>query len=137
MNEKLVITASFQKLLKPILILSSAITVQYLLTVGDPGCYVVSILDMLDLVYASVHSPDIPPHRPQKAICVCACCFKSQNIFLNTGASFPLKGASLFLPLSFVLPSQSASFCLVRPHHPPSDTFVRLRVRGLTFIHIL
>lgn len=102
----------------PFFILCPAITVQELLMVVYPGCCVVGIPDMSDLVYASVHTPDIPPqHLHTQSLSVHV--FRPEKGFLKILASFSVKGASLFLPLCFVFHSQSVSFRLNRPYHPP------------------
>lgn len=113
-------------------ILCPAITVRLLLMVGDPGCCVVGIPDTLDLVYTSVHTPDINPQPLQtQSLSV----FRSENGFLKTVGSLSLKGASLFFPLCFVFHSQSVSFRLIHPYHSPhASTHSHCR---LPLIHIL
>lgn len=104
----------------PFFILCPAITGRWLPMVGDPGCCEVGIPDTLDLVYASVHTPDInPQHLQTQSLSV----FRSEKGFLKTVTSFPFKGASLFFPLCFVFHSQSVSFRLIRPYHSCVCTF--------------
>lgn len=106
-------------------ILCPAITVRLLLLVGDPGCCVVGIPDTLDLVYTSVHTPDInPQHLQTQSLSVS----DQKTAFLKLLAVFPWREHHYFslCVLSFILKvSLSGLFIRIilfmRPHIPTAD----------------